>query len=84
MLVDGVLLCHLDEIGDGIPPGLELDIDLGKSILSLLVKGDKGALSGEEIEKNSDGDRNDNNQSGHNDSGLALIRQPRQAHDCQK
>ena len=44
----------------------------------------KENITFEEIKENDKSNSYDNNQSGHNDSGLALIRQPRQAHDCQK
>ena len=50
MLVSGILLGHLNEVGKGVPPGLELDIDLSEGVLHLLLEADERALGPDDVE----------------------------------
>ena len=61
MLVDSVLFGHLNEVGDSVPPGFELDIDLSESVLHLLLKADKSPLGPDDVKAENHDQSDDDN-----------------------
>ena len=61
MLVDSVLLGHLNEVGDSVPPGLELDVDLSEGVLHLLLRADKSPLGPDDVKAENHDQGDDDN-----------------------